>query len=1201
MLFKFPWLTQNICFMKLPSYKIFALVVIVLFGVGDVYGEEYAIDGWSIWSSCSHKCQVGSRSRSRTILIEGNGGALLVLRPYQQSETSSCGTINGGCEQICNPSSGQCSCRAGYIAAGKNCNDLDECTSQQPCSHTCVNTIGSFHCECPVGFYLISDGRNCDRFDCGSPDALFSSCPSDSYSDHFSSVCAYVVVTCPSGTHYNEMCYLSCPENYALSKITSQSNTQFGENYTVVDFVSVSSSIICQKTQGSHTVNVWDVADSGLSQYFCRRSNDPPSDLKLNGSSLREHSSIGTVIGTLSSKDSQGGQTFMYTVQRPASLLMAQADELVNMWDNPRLNGNVSLDSGGVLSVTIRTTDNGVPPMWLERTFHIAMIDVNDPPEQIQLSNLVVYENATIGAIVGELTAVDGDDALGTTPHSNFKWELLESDNGRFVINHNKIRVARPLGGEAGKLHKITIKCLDYGNPQQSKTESFFLNVVYINDLSSSLRLLGSTVHETAKVGTLVGQLVATEKDGDNLSFDISQSSRDTLNKFEIESIGCQGPGYERDCKVNVTVKSSLDFEEKAFYTLNVVVTDSNTHASKQFNIEVIDDNEAPTGINLTGSHSVLENAVAGSDVGQFVVIDPDNANFPSHQTHSCAFDVRQPSDEHFFVITSELVLKVKGAQQINYEQVKNLTFSVICTDSGHPPLSLSRDFYILVKDVNETPSGFCREPIVMHTGASNGTVIANLSGIDPDNEKAINRDSYDTSVVVKNKQQLSYFMGPKQSSLPFKIQGNILFKSGEISRVGNFTVRVKVEDDGVIVASFSSRGYRYVISTPQSAFFTCTIIVSEDHQSSGVRLSSNQISVTVEDGAVVGVLSTISPNPGETFSYQLLEEAEQPFGIHGNKVVVMRKKGQEFQVPFSDETFIGVSITIISIGSLGNVAKEMFVITIVDDRSNAVNICLNPHTVYKNQPADSLVGQVMIDDSSSSLLTCSKQHCCPKNGRHFNYNCNITNPEDNEALPRHQKNVSALFQLDGQFRLRTRVPMNSSIFADGNGSLEIQINCVDTKHPLHFIGQTVLVNYTDCDSGGICPDINTCPVCENNGTCQDAIDGYSCQCMMGYTGRHCETNIDECQEVECLNGGSCQDGVASFTCVCTDEFSGHRCERQQSLCTECTTDTLCVKFIDASIRCLERLDHIPVLVNEANISQKNRQEGDEHFRSSST
>ena len=427
-------------------------------------------------------------------------------------------------------------------------------------------------------------------------------------------------MTCPSGTHYDDECDLSCPVNYALSKITSQTNTKFGENYTAVDFVSVSSSIICQKTQEAHTVNVWDVADGELSQYFCRRSNDPPTDLKLNSSSLREHSSIGTVIGTLSTKDPQGRQTFMYTVQRPASLLMAQADELVNMWDNPRLNGNVSLDSGGVLSVTIRTTDEGVPPMWLERTFPITIINVNDPPEQIQLSNSVVYENATIGAIVGELTAVDGDDALGTTPHSNFKWELLESNNGRFAINNNKITVAQPLVGQAGKLHKITIRCSDYGNPQQNKTETFFLTVVNINDPPSSLRLLGSTVHETAEVGTLVGQLVATEKDGDNLSFDISQSSTETLNKFEIESFGCQGPGYNYECKVNVTVKSSLDFEQKAFYTLNVLVNDSNTQTFKPINIEVIDDNEAPTGISLTGSHSVLENAVAGSIVGQFVV-----------------------------------------------------------------------------------------------------------------------------------------------------------------------------------------------------------------------------------------------------------------------------------------------------------------------------------------------------------------------------------------------------------------------------------------------------------------------------------------------------------------------------------------------------------------------------------------------------
>lgn len=108
------------------------------------------------------------------------------------------------------------------------------------------------------------------------------------------------------------------------------------------------------------------------------------------------------------------------------------------------------------------------------------------------------------------------------------------------------------------------------------------------------------------------------------------------------------------------------------------------------------------------------------------------------------------------------------------------------------------------------------------------------------------------------------------------------------------------------------------------SHFFT------KGDQSSGVRLGSNRISVTVDDGAVVGVLSTISSNPEETFAYQLLEEAEQPFGINGNKVVVGRRKGQEFQVPSSDEIYFSVLITIISSGSLGSSFEAMFLIIIM-------------------------------------------------------------------------------------------------------------------------------------------------------------------------------------------------------------------------------------------------------------------------------
>ena len=41
--------------------------------------------------------------------------------------------------------------------------DDDECTlNRDNCEHECVNTIGSFRCECRPGFSLNADRRSCD-------------------------------------------------------------------------------------------------------------------------------------------------------------------------------------------------------------------------------------------------------------------------------------------------------------------------------------------------------------------------------------------------------------------------------------------------------------------------------------------------------------------------------------------------------------------------------------------------------------------------------------------------------------------------------------------------------------------------------------------------------------------------------------------------------------------------------------------------------------------------------------------------------------------------------------------------------------------------------------------------------------------------------------------------------------------------------
>lgn len=72
---------------------------------------------------------------------------------------------------------------------------------------------------------------------------------------------------------------------------------------------------------------------------------------------------------------------------------------------------------------------------------------------------------------------------------------------------------------------------------------------------------------------------------------------------------------------------------------------------------------------------------------------------------------------------------------------------------------------------------------------------------------------------------------------------------------------------------------------------------------------------------------------------------------------------------------------------------------------------------------------------------------------------------------------------------------------------------------------------------------------CKNGGTCYKAGAHNVCLCAPGYTGQHCETDVDECQSNPCLNGATCLDGVNSFTCVCLPSYTGKLCEEDTEVC----------------------------------------------------
>lgn len=82
------------------------------------------------------------------------------------------------------------------------------------------------------------------------------------------------------------------------------------------------------------------------------------------------------------------------------------------------------------------------------------------------------------------------------------------------------------------------------------------------------------------------------------------------------------------------------------------------------------------------------------------------------------------------------------------------------------------------------------------------------------------------------------------------------------------------------------------------------------------------------------------------------------------------------------------------------------------------------------------------------------------------------------------------------------------------------------------FMGKSCEIEINECASNP----------CSNGGSCRDSIGRYYCDCVPGFTGTSCQLHINECVSSPCDNGGTCLDGVNRFSCLCaTGECYSHQ------------------------------------------------------------
>jgi hypothetical protein len=86
--------------------------------------------------------------------------------------------------------------------------------------------------------------------------------------------------------------------------------------------------------------------------------------------------------------------------------------------------------------------------------------------------------------------------------------------------------------------------------------------------------------------------------------------------------------------------------------------------------------------------------------------------------------------DNSLFTINGD-ALRLKDGYSFNYEVQSNYQIRILATDLGG--LSLEKAFILNVLDINEPPTAISLDGIGVSEGKPNGTLVGNLTAVDPD------------------------------------------------------------------------------------------------------------------------------------------------------------------------------------------------------------------------------------------------------------------------------------------------------------------------------------------------------------------------------------------------------------------------------------------------------------------------------------
>jgi Ca2+-binding RTX toxin-like protein len=240
-------------------------------------------------------------------------------------------------------------------------------------------------------------------------------------------------------------------------------------------------------------------------------------------------------------------------------------------------------------------------------TYSLVTHQANYTPTDLALDDATVDGDAPDGTQVGLLVVTDQN--AGDT-HT---FTLLDDAGGKFVLDGSALEVAGTLTEEE---YTVRVRVTDSAGNTFETDLTIDVDAPAQNSAPTGLALSPAAVAEDAANGAQIGDLSATDTDGDTLSYELID---DANGKFTLATSG----GVTR-----LVVAAALDYELAASHSVTVKVSDGKGgEATETFTVTVTDANEAPVitsgGGGATASINVRENNTA---VALLAAADPEAA-----------------------------------------------------------------------------------------------------------------------------------------------------------------------------------------------------------------------------------------------------------------------------------------------------------------------------------------------------------------------------------------------------------------------------------------------------------------------------------------------------------------------------------------------------------------------------------------------